>query len=201
MIGFVRMCIVELLLKGSLAYSVWDMESVADETEKLLAGAGVAFAAVDRVYEFDMLYLGQTHTVSVPVTIAASGLTGDAIREAFEAAYKDAYGRLLEGIPMRVMNYRIAVIGRRPQLDMAVFAPTSGKPEQDCRIGKRSVFCDGAWHEAIVYERLDLEVGAEITGPALLEQSDTTIFVDPGLRGRVDAFGNLVIDRRNGADV
>ena len=31
MIGFVRMCIVELLLKGSLAYSVWDMESVADE--------------------------------------------------------------------------------------------------------------------------------------------------------------------------
>ncbi|WP_417680585.1 hydantoinase/oxoprolinase family protein [Roseibium sp.] len=178
-----------------------EMESVADETEKLLAGAGVAFAAVDRVYEFDMLYLGQTHTVSVPVTIPASGLTGDAIREAFEAAYKDAYGRLLEGIPMRVMNYRIAVIGRRPQLDMAVFAPTSGKPEQDCRIGKRSVFCDGAWHEAIVYERLDLEVGAEITGPALLEQSDTTIFVDPGLRGRVDAYGNLVIDRRDGADV
>ena len=31
MIGFVRMCIVELLLKGSLAYSVWDMESVIDE--------------------------------------------------------------------------------------------------------------------------------------------------------------------------
>ncbi|WP_346894944.1 hydantoinase/oxoprolinase family protein [uncultured Roseibium sp.] len=178
-----------------------EMETIADETEKLLAGAGVAFAAVDRVYEFDMLYLGQTHTVSVPVTIAASGLTTDAIRDAFEAAYKDAYGRLLEGIPMRVMNYRIAVIGRRPQLDMAVFAPTSGKPEQDCRIGKRSVFCDGAWHEAIVYERLDLEVRAEIAGPALLEQSDTTIFVDPGLRGRVDAYGNLVIDRMDGSDV
>jgi len=178
-----------------------EMAAVADETEKLLSGAGVAFAAVDRVYEFDMLYLGQTHTVSVPVTIPETGLTGDAVREAFEAAYKEAYGRLLEGIPMRVMNYRIAVIGRRPQLDMAVFAPTAGKPEQDCRIGKRSVFCDGAWHEAIVYERLDLEVGAEITGPALLEQSDTTIFVDPGLRGRVDAYGNLVIDRGDGADV
>jgi N-methylhydantoinase A len=178
-----------------------EMTAAANETEKLLAGAGVAFAAVDRIYEFDMLYLGQTHTVSVPVTIPASGLTADTIRDAFEAAYRDAYGRLLEGIPMRVMNYRIAVIGRRPQLDMAVFAPTSGKPEQDCRIGKRAVFCDGAWHEAIVYERLDLEVGAEIIGPALLEQSDTTIFVDPGLRGRVDAFGNLVIDRRSGADV
>ncbi|NRG17543.1 hydantoinase/oxoprolinase family protein [Rhizobiales bacterium] len=177
-----------------------EMEGVADDTEKLLAGTGVAFAAVDRIYEFDMLYLGQTHTVSVPVTIARSGLTREAIRSAFEAAYKEAYGRLLEGIPMRVMNYRIAVIGRRPQLDMAVFAPTAGKPEQDCRIGRRSIFCDGTWHEAVVYERLELEVGAEISGPALLEQSDTTIFIDPGLMGRVDAFGNLVIERRNTAN-
>ena len=29
---------------------------------------------------------------------------------------------------------------------------------------------------------------------ALLEQPDTTIFVDPGLVGRVDRFGNLLID-------
>jgi N-methylhydantoinase A len=30
-------------------------------------------------------------------------------------------------------------------------------------------------------------------GPALLEQADTTIFVDPGLIGEVDEFGNLII--------
>jgi N-methylhydantoinase A len=29
----------------------------------------------------------------------------------------------------------------------------------------------------------------------LLEQADTTIFVDPGLVGEVDAFGNLRIER------
>ena len=31
LLGFVRVCIVELMLKGSLAYSVWDVEGVADE--------------------------------------------------------------------------------------------------------------------------------------------------------------------------
>ena len=31
LVGFVRVCIVELLLKGSLAYSVWDLEGVSDE--------------------------------------------------------------------------------------------------------------------------------------------------------------------------
>ena len=170
-----------------------EMARVADETEALLAGAGIAFAAVDRIYECDMLYLGQTHTVSVAITMPETGLTPELIRTAFENAYREAYGRLLEGIPMRVMNYRIAVIGRRPQLDMAIFAPVGGKAAEACRIGTRRVYAQGRHHEAGVYERLDLEVGAALSGPALLEQPDATIFVDPGLEARVDALGNLVI--------
>ncbi|MEI2384828.1 hydantoinase/oxoprolinase family protein [Breoghania sp. JC706] len=170
-----------------------DMKAVADETETLLRNAGIAFSSIDRLYEFDMLYVGQTHTVSVSLDMPTGGLSREAIREAFEAAYREAYGRLLDGIPMRVMNYRIAVIGRRPQLDMGVFAPVDGKPAKDCRIGTRQVYVDGAFHEAGVYERLQLEVGAIIEGPALLEQADTTIFVDPGLIAKVDQFGNLVI--------
>ncbi|MEH0074589.1 hydantoinase/oxoprolinase family protein [Pannonibacter sp. Pt2] len=170
-----------------------DMLAAAAETEELLATAGVAFAAVDRVFELDMLYLGQTHTVNVPLTIPADGLTREAIRDAFEAAYKAQFGRLLDGIPMRVMNYRIAVIGRRPGLDMRLFAPVDGKSAAECRTGTRRVYADGTWHEAGIYERLQLMTGARIEGPAILEQPDTTIFVDPGLAGTVDAFGNLII--------
>jgi N-methylhydantoinase A len=169
------------------------MLAAAAETEELLATAGVAFAAVDRVFELDMLYLGQTHTVNVPLTIPADGLTHEAIRDAFEAAYKAQFGRLLDGIPMRVMNYRIAVIGRRPGLDMRLFAPVDGKSAAECRTGTRRVYADGTWHEAGIYERLQLMTGARIEGPAILEQPDTTIFVDPGLAGTVDAFGNLII--------
>ncbi len=40
---------------------------------------------------------------------------------------------------------------------------------------------------------LALPVGARVAGPAILEQSDTTIFVDPGLGAEVDRFGNLVV--------
>ncbi|WP_321501325.1 hydantoinase/oxoprolinase family protein [Breoghania sp.] len=170
-----------------------EMKAVADETETLLRSAGVAFSTIDRLFEFDMLYVGQTHTVSVSLDMPAGVLDTDAIRAAFETAYREAYGRLLDGIPMRVMNYRVAVVGRRPELDMGVFAPVDGKPAKECRIGSRRVYVDGAFHEASVYERLQLAVGATIEGPALLEQADTTIFVDPGLTASVDAFGNLVI--------
>ncbi|MBC2860078.1 hydantoinase/oxoprolinase family protein [Stappia sp. 28M-7] len=167
----------------------------AEETRAVLGSAGVGFSAIDRLVELDMLYLGQTHTVGVPLEIGEDDVTADAIREAFEAAYRSAFGRLLDGIPMRVMNYRIAVIGRRPQLDMALFAPQGGKPAAECRTGTRRVYAEGAWHEAGIYERLSLAVGARVAGPALLEQADTTIFVDPGLVAEVDGFGNLVISR------
>ena len=174
------------------------MQKVASDTKALLARAGVAFERVDTLYELDMLYVGQTHTVSVPVTMAGTSLTRDAIHAAFDAAYREAFGRLLENIPMRVMNYRVAVIGRRPDLDMAVFAPVDGKPAEACRTGTRRIYADGAFHEAAIYDRLSLEEGAVVAGPAILEQSDTTIFVDPGLVGRVDRFGNLLIERSGG---
>lgn len=172
-----------------------EMMKVGDETETLLEQAGVDFERVDRVHELDMLYLGQTHTVAVPLVIPEGGLTVDDIRAAFEAAYRAAFGRLLDGIPMRVMNYRVAVIGRRPAFDMEAFSPVTDRTRADCRTGERSVYADGAWHETPLYDRLLLPVGTEIAGPAILEQVDTTIFVDPGLKGVVDRFGNVIISR------
>ena len=169
------------------------MRAVADEAGALLARAGVAFERIDRAFELDMLYLGQTHTVAVPLELEG-GLTREAVQGAFDAAYLAAFGRLLQAIPARVLNYRVAVAGRRPHFDMAVFAPPEGTVEA-CRRGERRIRVDGADHLAPVWERLDLPEGAVIAGPAILEQPDTTIYVDPGLTGRVDAFGNLHITR------
>ncbi len=169
-----------------------DIAVAADALEAELMSAGVAFERVDRALTLDMLYLGQTHTVAVPVAI--EGLGPETIRAAFDQAYLAAYGRLLDGIAQRVVNWRVTVTGRRPRFDMGLFAPPEGAIE-DCRAGTRAVRVDGTDHQAPVYARLDLPEGAQITGPALLEQPDTTIFVDPGLTGRVDGFGNLIIER------
>lgn len=170
-----------------------EMQRVADETEELLKAAEIGFEHIDRIFELDMLYLGQTHTVSVPVSIPGSGLTREGISAAFDAAYKEAFGRLLDNIQTRVMNYRIAVVGRRPKLDMAVFAPVDGKTPEECLRGTRRVYADGMFHETKIYDRLGLAVGSVIKGPAILEQADTTIFVDPGLTATVDNYGNLVM--------
>ena len=76
---------------------------------------------------------------------------------------------------------------------MSVLVAESGKVAEECRNGTRRLYAEGAWHAAPVYERLALASGEWIAGPAILEQSDATIFIDPGLRGEVDRFGNLII--------
>ena len=61
------------------------------------------------------------------------------------------------------------------------------------RIGSRPVHFGDAWHDTTIYDRLSLPVGAEINGPAILVQPDTTVLVDPGLTARVDEAGNTII--------
>ncbi len=169
------------------------MAAVAEQTEALVRSSGVSFAAIDRLYEFDMLYQGQTHTLAVSVEMPDGRLDRDTVQTAFDGAYRAAYGRLLEAIPVRMMNYRVSVIGRRPEFDMGLFAPVDGALPEDCRTHERRIYADGRHWTAPVYDRLRLGVGARVEGPAILEQSDATVFVDPGLDCRVDAFGNLVI--------
>lgn len=170
-----------------------EMKSVAAKAEAQLDGAGIRLKRMDRLYQLDMLYLGQTHTINVDLEMPDSGLTPEAIQMSFDYSYRTTYGRLLTDIPVRVMNYRVAVVGRRTKLDMKLFAPENGASPEACQTGERKIYANGQWLRAGVFDRLRLNIGAVIEGPALLEQSDATIYVDPGLQARVDDYGNLII--------
>ncbi|MBK5927716.1 hydantoinase/oxoprolinase family protein [Rhodobaculum claviforme] len=170
------------------------IRSHVDEGMRLLDAAGVTFAGRTVVVELDMAYVGQTHTVAVPLTSTRDGAPPPpdraAIGAAFDAAYRATYGRLLPGGVTRLLNLRTAVIGERPKFDLARLAPR-GPGTTAPRTTRRVHF--GEWLEAAIHDRLDLPVGAEIRGPAVLEQPDTTIVIDPGQIGRVDAHGNLIL--------
>ena len=102
-----------------------------------------------------------------------------------------AFGRLLPGLEIRVLNLRVAVIGLRPQLDLAALAPPARGGE--ARTGMRRVRFSGAWRETAIYARDRLTAADHVVGPAVIEQSDTTIIVEPGQSAQVDGFGNLIL--------
>lgn len=175
------------------------MQAHVDSGLATLDAARTHFERRDTEFALDMAYLGQTHTVPVtlPITVTNGTVTPPTeadIATAFDSAYRATYGRLLQNGTRRVINLRSAVTGRRPRFDLATLAPKGGSVEAAFK-GTRQVHFDGAWHETQLYDRLALPVGAEITGPAILEQPDTTVLIEPGLVGKVDAFGNTLIER------
>ena len=174
-----------------------EIARMAAQGEALLERSAVAFTGRDTLVACDMLYLGQTHTVAVPLDWRKDRpLDAAAIRAAFERRYREVYGRLLEGIPVRVLNLHVALVGRRPKLDLAVLAPQGGSLES-AKQGERAVYVDGGWQQASVYARHALPIGAVVPGPAILEQQDATILVEQNLLARVDPLGNVIIARRD----
>lgn len=183
-------------LNLSLADVDWDalrarIESLASSCQARLDSAGVRFEGVHDSISLDMLYMGQTHTLQVVVT--REQLHADGVRAAFEAAYHHAFGRVLQGPVIRVMNLRYARIGRRPRFDLSVLAPQG--PGDMRPLGVQPVYHQGRWWDAQRHARLDLPIGAQVQGPAILEQADTTVWLEPGFSARVDALGNLLVER------
>lgn len=159
---------------------------------RITASETAVFDAIEEDIEVDMLYAGQTHSVQVKLA-GRHALNSIDLKAAFEGAYRAQIGQPLDNIPIRLINLRVAAVAKRPNLDLRAMAPKDGVMLQDAFLEMRSIWADGIWQEAPVYDRLALGVGQKCMGPALLEQADTTIFVDPGLIGEVDEFGNLII--------
>ena len=174
------------------------MRAAGQDASAVVAGARIAVERTDLLFELDMHYLGQTHTVQVPLPAAPpgsdSGVAEDTVRSAFETAYLASFSRLLPEIPIRIVTLRVAAIGRRPAFDFSVFAPSPSASLAKARRGSRPVWFDGGWRETDIWARLDLPAGAMIAGPAILEQPDATTVLEPGFAGRIDSAGNLIVE-------
>ena len=65
---------------------------------------------------------------------------------------------------------------------------------EDARTGARRVWFEDGWRETPVYRRERLPADAALQGPAIVEQLDSTLVLDPGCRAAGDADGNLMIE-------
>ena len=180
------------------------MLKLAQKGTDLLKNVGVSFGNIKVLCVMDMCYQGQTHTLDVNIPANFNEISTDIdakmILNAFEECYRTVYGHPLDGIPVRILNLRISVLGLRPKFDLTLLAPTDGVTLEDMHTDTRLVWFDGGWHETAIYDRLPLSVGVTVSGPAILEQPDSTIFIEPGLKGKVDRFGNLIITEKKRQD-
>src|SRR6185437_2593082 len=100
--------------------------------------------------------------------------------------------------PSEVLNLRLDLIGRREisQLRSEAFG------EEDpvaARNGSRAVFFAGeGWVETPVFDGARVAPGHLISGPAVIEEPDTTIVVYPGQEAMADHYSTYVIELQAG---
>ena len=147
----------------------------------------------------EMRYVGQSYELEVPLgDDAIEGRSIAAAERAFRDRYREVHGHGSLEEEVEFVNLRVLLSG--PAMTAAVPArvPADGPPPDfPPPSSVRPAFFGHphGWRDTARHDRAALAVGAEIEGPAIIAQPDTTTVVYPGHRATVDAANNLVVTR------
>jgi N-methylhydantoinase A len=154
---------------------------------------GVPEDQVRVAYSADMRYVGQAYELEVPIAVPVRRERMPEILGAFHAAHERVYGYARPQQPVEFVNFRVVHTYPLPRPVVTPAARATGTLD-DARLGERRAYFE-AFVPTPIYERARLPRGARLAGPAIVEQSDTTTVVPPGVTALVDDAGNLRLRR------
>jgi N-methylhydantoinase A len=164
------------------------------EGERTLRRAGatepVAFSR-----SVEARFIGQGSETALPVPERDfTALDASELRRRFDAAYARLYGRTYPESPVEFVNFCVRAslpvkLLELPKLEVRGRAADAVKGERKAFCGRARDFLPHA-----VYDRYRLPAGAELAGPAIFEERESTVIVGDGGRARVDEFGFLWVD-------
>jgi N-methylhydantoinase A len=149
----------------------------------------------------ELRYLGQDHALSVDVPAAEQG-EGDALsiaRRLFHDKHDRLYGFRRDQAPVELVRIQVTAVARirrHEQLDAVSGTHSRNEPK-----AVRKLFLDGAFREALVYERDQLAVGVSVSGPCVVEEPTSTTFVPSGceLEARKDGILYVAVPPMGGS--
>ena len=164
------------------------------EGRRLIAAEKLALQGVRAEFSADMQFIGQTHLLRI--SLPGPEVSREEMQRRFEAAYWARFKVELPTVRANLVNLNCSVIGARPELDLSRLIDPEGRRPVPEVTAMRAVWF-GGWHQVPVYWRDHLPLALDLQGPAIIEQMDTTVIVEPGCRVTSDADGNLIIEVGN----
>jgi N-methylhydantoinase A/oxoprolinase/acetone carboxylase beta subunit len=138
----------------------------------------------------DVCYIGQSYHLEVPLIMRDAG----AIHDAFLSAHARVYGHSTN-VPARIVNLRSVhrFAGGTAAIDTV---PSDRRPSgRGQSAGRRIIRIGTGSVQAAIWQRDALTAAATVAGPAIIEQSDTTVLVEPGWTARLATGGVLLLER------
>jgi N-methylhydantoinase A len=142
----------------------------------------------------DMRYRRQTHDLMISFPdgrIDEATIRAVTVRfqDNYEAVYGAGSGVRDAGIEMTTFRVEASGVAKKPLLR---WSGAKAVP----RPGSRTIYEPelGRSMEVPVWHWLDLPIGHEMPGPAVVEHPETTVYIGPNRIAVLDSIGNLVID-------
>jgi len=174
-------------------------ERMVAEAHSSMSDEGFGDAEIDISRSADLRFQGQEYELTLPMpdrSLTADDL--DVLSADFLKLYERTYGEgtAWKGVPATMVNYSVTAIGRQQRPDWSV-AALNGHTPDGARKAVRSVYLPD------VHERAEIPVyagercgpGIEIEGPAIIDETDTTIYVPTETTARRDEHLNYVLTR------
>lgn len=145
----------------------------------------------------DMRYPRQNYEINV--ALPAGPVTASWLKrasEAFHAAHERLYSYCDREEQVQLVNLRVAAIGRTERVKPRLIARGGASPKAAQKSERQVRFQDSAIVQMCpIYERDKLLARNLVSGPAVIEQADSTILVPPSFNALVDPHGRLVMTR------
>ena len=165
------------------------VEAIYTELEAVaVAEIGAEGFAADEIVlerEIDIRYRHQAHELTVPL----HGSDLSRATDAFNQLYEELYG-IRQADPVEFVNYRVRVIGPVAKPDWSTDQVADRPPAP---LSYRPAWFGGEMADTPVYRRHTLLPGSTIAGPAIIEESSSTVVVPGGWTASADRWLSLVL--------
>ena len=148
----------------------------------------------------DLRYYGQLHDIEVLLPPAKPGTpftaaTMQALVEGFHQRHEQIYGRSNPSIPITIETIKLHAIGKRPSLQMTKELLSRPNPKGALKRKRLVYFGQDRFQEIPCYDGDRLQPGHVVQGPAVIEESQTTLLVPPNWNMTIDAYRNYILRR------
>jgi N-methylhydantoinase A len=169
----------------------------AGRSDMLSQGFDEGDVSIERSADFR--FVGQSFELTM--TLPDRPLSADDapdLAEQFYTLYERTYGEgtAWQGVPELLLNTTVTVVGQQPRPSMNGGRPAP-RDASEIEMGRREIYLPDSKtrREVTVYDDGEFTVGSAIEGPAIVDATDTTIYVPAGTRAERDQFRNYVLSR------
>jgi len=167
-------------------------EEMARQATAVVRESGVA-GEVLLARSVEARYAGQGYELAVPVP---SGVLDPAalarLRATFDEVYAARYGYASPGEPVEAVTWKLSAVGGAPRVALPK-APPATEPGARKPV-RRAYFPETRGYvDCPVYDRYRLGAGTTLTGPAIIEERESTTVLPPGATAVVDEHASLVV--------